>query len=323
VTEPVRHARILAIGHSCLDSISITSEAAPADGKLEADRIWIGAGGPATNAAIALRRLGHDVRLATSHSDDPAGELVAATLEAEGVCALCEPVAGGATSLAQIRAYGDARSVVWKRGKLPPLEVDAAQLDKWFDGVDLVYVDGHEVDLGTVALERAAELGIPTIADPGSLRPGAEHWPSLLDSVVATPRWLGARYPDAASLEEAVERLATNAREGAVTGVTLGVGGGLARHRGDRVTWQARKTGAVDTTGAGDAFHAGLADAMVQGMDLAAGLDWAATLAAAVCRAPGHAALPVDRAQLRLWHGRWGHRPQPGPGLYETSPAEL
>jgi sugar/nucleoside kinase (ribokinase family) len=74
---------------------------------------------------------------------------------------------------------------------------------------------------------------------------------------------------------------------------------------------------------AGDAFHAGLADAMLQGMETRAALDWAATLAAAVCRAPGHAALPASRAQLQLWHGRWGHRPEAEAGIYESRPAEL
>lgn len=319
MNDKPRHARILVIGHGCLDSISLTTDVAPADGKLEADRIWVGAGGPATNASIALRRLGHEVRLASALADDPAGRLVAATLEAEGVDVLCPPVQAASTSLAQIRSRRGDRSVVWKRGKLPAVEFDPA----WMDGVDLLYVDGHEVTAATAALERADAAGVPSVADPGSLRPGAEEWPGLLDSVIATPRWLSARYPGARSVEEAVERLAMDARPGAVSGVTLGVGGGLARQHGERVTWTARKTGAVDTTAAGDAFHAGLADALLQGMDLEGGLDWAATLAASVCRAPGHAALPRDRAQLRLWHGRWGHRPEPAPDLYASALAEL
>ena len=111
--------------------------------------------------------------------------------------------------------------------------------------------------------------------------------------------------------------LASDARDDAVVGVTLGGRGGIAVHHGERLTWRARKTGAVDTTVAGDAFHAGLADAVVQGMELRDGLDWAATLAASVCRAPGHAALPKNREELALWHGRWGHRPELAPDLVD------
>jgi sulfofructose kinase len=323
VTIAPRQARILVIGHACLDSISITTDSAPEDGKLEADRIWVGPGGPATNAAIALSRLGHEVWLAIRFADDPAGRIVAAALEAEGVRCLVAPVDEGSTSLAQIRARGDARSVVWKRGRLPALEAEPRMLEEWFDGVEMLYVDGHEVPAASAAIQHAARAGVSGLADPGSLRAGAEDWPARLDSFVATPRWLEARYPGIESVEDAVAALARDARPGALVGVTLGLAGGLAVQGGERVTWRARKTGAVDTTVAGDAFHAGLADAMLQGMDLPAALDWAATLAAAVCRAPGHAALPKDREQLQLWHGRWGHRPAAAATLYATSPAAL
>ena len=96
-----------------------------------------------------------------------------------------------------------------------------------------------------------------------------------------------------------------------MVGVSLGSRGGFALARGEALEWSARKTGVIDTTGAGDAFHAGLADALLQGMSSQESLDWAATLAAAVCRAPGHSALPADREELALWHGRWGHRSPP------------
>lgn len=318
-----RHARVLVIGHSCLDSISVTEEHAPADGKLEADRIWTGPGGPGANAAIALRRLGHEVALATSLASDAAGRLVESGLRAEGIELLIPLVDEGTSSLAQIRATGAERSVVWRRGKLPLLEADRALVSAWMGGIDLLYVDGHEVPTATAALEFAREQGIRSVADPGSLRPGAEDWPKLLDSFVATPRWIGSRYPDASSLGDAVSLLASDARDGAVVGVTLGARGGIAEEAGERLTWRARKTGAVDTTVAGDAFHAGLADALVQGMSLRDGLDWAATLAASVCRAPGHSALPKNRGDLALWHGRWGHRPEMGPDFAEQPAAAI
>jgi sulfofructose kinase len=179
------------------------------------------------------------------------------------------------------------------------------------------------VGAATVGLQVARQRDIATIADPGSLRAGAEPWPQWLDSVVATPRWLAARYPEARSLSQAVEHLSSDAGVKTLCGVTLGEGGGIALRDGVRYAWRARKTGAVDTTAAGDAFHAGLADGLVQGMETQAALDWAATLAAAVCRAPGNVALPRDRDQLALWHGRWGHRPEMNAELLDRHPAEV
>lgn len=310
-----RAARVLVVGHSCLDSVAVAAGSPPADGKLEARRMWTGAGGPAANAAVALRRLGHAVVLLTHFADDDAGRIVGANLRAEGVELPLDPVVGGSTSLAQIRAVGDQRSVVWRRGDLPPVAADPARLVSLLDSVDLVYVDGHEVEAATRALELARERGRITVADPGSLRPGAEHWPALLDCCVATPRWLAARHPPAGSLGEALDALGGDAARDALVGVTLGRDGGFARRGGETLPWTARKTGIVDTTVAGDAFHAGLADGLLQGMSARDALDWSATLAAAVCRAPGRQGLPSDRAELQLWHGRWGFREAPDPAL--------
>jgi sulfofructose kinase len=315
VIDSPRRARILVIGSSCLDSIAISAAEPPADGKTEASRIWIGSGGPAANAAIALSRLGHEVSLATSLGNDAAGELIAAKLIAAGVCLLVPAVPGGTSSLAQIRAVGADRSVLWRRGTLPDLKLDAGELARWIGASDLLYLDGHEVAAASDALQLAEQTGIPSVADLGSLRSGSEGWPGMLSSSVATPRWLARRFPGADSISSALESLAGEAPRAAMVGVSLGAQGGFSRFGGEHLAWTARKTGVVDTTAAGDAFHAGLADGLLQGMSAQETLDWAATLAAAVCRAPGHSALPADRDQLALWHGRWGHRSPPTEAL--------
>lgn len=311
---PVR-SRILVVGHSCLDSIAVSESRPPDDGKLEASKIWCGSGGPAANAALALTRLGHEVHLVTRFGDDAAGAIIHSTLVAEGVRLVTGPVQGGRSSLAQIRSRGPDRSVLWARGELPPLPADAATVRGWLQGMDLLYLDGHEVPAATIALEVAAGSGIPIVGDAGSLREGSADWPRRMQSVVASPRWLRARFPEAPSLESSLGDLAGLAPDGALTGVTLGASGGFALQGGELLPWTARKTGPVDTTVAGDAFHAGLADALLQGMPAAQALAWAATLGAAVCRAPGHVGLPRDRAQLQLWHGRWGFREAPDPAL--------
>ncbi|RKZ11962.1 hypothetical protein DRQ32_04730, partial [bacterium] len=316
MTRSPSHARILVIGHSCLDSIALSPQAPPEDGKLQASSIWCGSGGPAANAAIALSRMGHSVRLATQLGDDDAGRLIAAGLQAEGIELLCPAVSGGKSSQAQIRARAAQRSVLWKRGQLPPLP--AGDMQAWLDGVGLVYVDGHEVAAASAALREAGRMGIATVSDAGSLRDGAAEWPALLDSCMATVRWLAGRFPDASSVTAALDALVREARPAALVGVSMGEQGGFARVGDEHLVWAARKVGVVDSTVAGDAFHAGLADALLQEMEAQQALDWAATLAAAACRGPGHTTLPRDRDQLALWHGRWGYRERPEPDLLDA-----
>jgi ribokinase len=76
--------------------------------------------------------------------------------------------------------------------------------------------------------------------------------------------------------------------------ITLGSRGCFVSHgddrRGDNDAYYrlaAEKVQAIDTTGAGDAFSAGLILQMAQGIDLAASLKFASRLGALACETPG------------------------------------
>jgi sulfofructose kinase len=106
-------------------------------------------------------------------------------------------------------------------------------------------------------------------------------------------QWLGADDP-----EQALQRLGE--RSPAVV-VTLGERGLIWRKAGDSGALPAFPVRAVDSTGAGDAFHGALA------AGLAAGLDWLDTLrlasaaGAACCEALGARPGMPDRARLARW----------------------
>lgn len=303
-------ASIVVVGHACVDVFTKVDRAPQPDEKIEARLAWCGGGGPAANAAVALRRLGHQVELACALGDDVLGRIAFEELEAENV-GLLVPRGAGSTALAQIQAHGDLRSVVFDRGSVAPLQIERGIADRWLAGADLLYVDGHQIQAATVLVERARERGVPVIADLGTLRPGVEAWLGNLVWAVASPRFAAAL---AVSDDEdaQLEALAARAPQAVGVGITLGARGGVARCAGKTLRWRSRKVGAVDTTAAGDAFHAGLADAYLQGMDPERSLEWAATLGASVCRGPGgRKFLPVDRHDLTRFFARWPHRPDP------------
>lgn len=305
-----RHARILVVGHACVDMITQVSHIPGPDEKVEASKAWCGGGGPAANAAVALRRLGHEVVLACALGDDSLGRIAAEELEREGV-RLSVPPSAGTTSIAQIRAMGDRRSVVWKRGTVAPLVVDAHTIREWLDGVELLYVDGHEVEAAGALVHAAFESGVPVLGDLGTLRPSTEQWLPAMVWAVASPRYAAA-LAGTDDLDRQLETLATHAPDAIGVGVSLGARGGAARSRGRHLLWKSRKVGVVDSTAAGDAFHAGLADAYLQGMDEQESLEWAAVLGASVCRGlGGRRFLPVDRADAQRFAAAWPHRPDP------------
>ena len=76
---------ILVVGYNAWDTILPLPGIPDPDSKTEVERIVSCGGGPGATAAIAMARLGADVRLVTVLADDPAGRRQAEELEAGGV----------------------------------------------------------------------------------------------------------------------------------------------------------------------------------------------------------------------------------------------
>ena len=97
-------SRIVVVGYSAWDTIFPLAETPPADSKTEVSPMVTCGGGHAANAAVALARLGAEVKLVTVLSDDAPGrahmsELCDAGVDVSAVC-----IAKGArTPLAVIR----------------------------------------------------------------------------------------------------------------------------------------------------------------------------------------------------------------------------
>lgn len=295
-------SRVLVVGHACIDLITRLERPLRPDEKAEATHAWMGGGGPGANAAVALRRLGHDVRLACALGDDDLGRLAHDQLVDAGV-ELVAPVREGTTSLAQIQVVGAHRSVAWRRGSAEAL--DAAGVGAWLDGVDLLYVDGHQLDCAQEAVRRAVARDVPVVADLGTLRAGMEGWLDHLAWAVSSPRFAAA-LAGSEEVERGLDALAARARGAIGVGITLGGRGGTARVAGETISWGPRKVRVLDTTAAGDAFHAGLADAFLHDLSPRDSLQWASAVGASVCRGlGGRDWLPRDRARMEAFAAAW------------------
>ena len=77
--------RVLVVGYAAFDTILPVDGPPPADAKVKVDDMVEGGGGPGATAAVALRRLGADVLFLGVLTDDPAGRIQRAELEAAGV----------------------------------------------------------------------------------------------------------------------------------------------------------------------------------------------------------------------------------------------
>jgi ribokinase len=156
----------------------------------------------------------------------------------------------------------------------------------------LVLVDGWGGEHQRAACRAACEAGIPVVLDAGSYRAETVALLELADVVIASEPFADG-YVGPGRADDAVLRLL---REGVrMAAITLGEKGAVAGAAGSEVLFEvpARRIRVVDTTGAGDAFHAGTACGLVEGRTWEESLEIGSAVASRKCgRLGARAGLP-------------------------------
>lgn len=283
------------IGDVATDVVVVLS-GEPAPGSDRPAAIRTRGGGAGANVAVHLARLGTRVRMIGCIGDDPAGAGLRAELTAAGVEAALRTVLDAPTgTIVSLVEPGGQRSMLADRGANLALDLqDAGSLSLGghlhLSGYTLL--DPRPRAAGLAALERAAGAGMTISVDPASTGPlagyGVDRW--LADTAAATlvlPNDDEARLLTGCPDPEAAARALAGRH--AVAVVTLGADGALWAAGGVLVHRPAHPTVVVDSTGAGDAFAAGLLAAWLADPKVAPdeALDAGLALAADMVRRPG------------------------------------
>jgi ribokinase len=286
---------VLVVGDVCTDVVAVLS-GPPAPGSDRPAQIRTRGGGAGANVAVHLARLGVPVALAGCVGDDAAGAGLRAELTAAGVDLHLRRVPGVATgTIVSLVEPDGQRSMLADRGA--NLELRSADLPALPAGGHVhlsgyTLFDGAPRAAGLAAIAAAVAAGCTISVDPASTGPLADYGVSrwVADTAAATvllPNADEARLltgcPDAEAAARAL------AERHAVVAVSLGADGALWASADRLVHRSAHPTTVVDTTGAGDAFAAGLLAAWLADRDVdpATALDAGLALAADVVRRPG------------------------------------
>lgn len=176
------------------------------------------------------------------------------------------------------------RTVLWKRD--PRLTLLPDELNReWIVNARALHLDGHDTRAATRASEWARNEGIPVVADLDELYPGYEALLPNIDYLI-TSRDIPTRLTNEADLRISLPQV--HKRFGCkLAAATLGQEGVLAWD-GERFHYApAYCIEAVDTTGAGDTFHAGFIYGFLQGWALQQQLEFACAAAALNCTSVG------------------------------------
>jgi sulfofructose kinase len=253
---------LLCVGIACYDLIFQVDHHPEPDEKAGAYGFMQCGGGTAANAAVAAARLGHRVAYAGYLGNDLYGQRHVDELEAESVDTQLVVRGDAATSLSAILVKPDGRRTIVNYKEEVLLHPDSLDLSQW--QAKAVLFDGHHQEYALAVADWAEGRGIPTVIDADRAHAGSVALAARVDYLVASERFADEytheRDPEKAAL--ALLDLAPNVI------ITLGERGLIWRNRRHGGRFPAFVVDAIDTTGAGDAFHGAFA------AGIAAGYEW-------------------------------------------------
>lgn len=295
---------VLCVGHASYDLVFSVPHHPAADEKTVADALLGCGGGPAANAAVAVAKLGYRAGFSGYLGNDVYGDSHLSELHRYGVDTRCIVRGDSPTPLSAVLVKPDGkRALINYKGNTRALPADSLDFGAIRPGV--VLCDGHEPHISARLLERCATKKIPTVLDAGSLHSGTEALLDKMDYLVCSEKF-AIQY--SGGIDAALSGLAAIAPW---VVVTLGERGLVWRTGQETGRLAAPSVTAIDTTGAGDAFHGAFA------AGLAAGLAWPellryASAAGALCctRLGARPGLP-DKESHRALLQRWQSEPMP------------
>ncbi|GLY42285.1 ribokinase [Amycolatopsis sp. NBRC 101858] len=254
---------IVVVGDAALDVIARHDKPLPHGGDARA-KIRFTGGGSGANTALWLRHLGAETTLLARIGDDPGGRLIRAELEAAGVrCAFAvDPEAPTCCVVVMVDGSGQ-RSMLADRGanqRFAPEDVTPESLA----GASHLHLSGYVLldppsrAAGLAALAAARERGLTTSVDPQA----AAHITdpaAFLDDVRGVDL-LMPNTEELVALTGSADPASAKELLGTVGAVVVTAGLDGASWVDDRgvTSVPAVKAECLDSTGAGDAFDAGV-----------------------------------------------------------------
>ncbi len=276
---------LVGVGLNATDTLINLSRFPERGSKTEYHSESVQPGGQVASTVMACQLWGLSTRYIGKLGDDAAAALHVREFARAGVDAhvIHVPGTASARSLILVDSFGE-RTVLNRRDERIVLQPSEFQRESII-GARLLHLDGHDIDAAIAAAQWAREADVPVVADLDELYPRIEELLALVDYPIVS-RDFPARLTGMSDLEAALQSMHRRFKP-TLSAATLGSEGVLAFDGQRLVHRPAFLVPVVDTTGAGDIFHAGFIYALRQGWPLEQQLDFACAAAAINCTAPG------------------------------------
>lgn len=292
-------------GLNAVDHLIVVPEYPAFDTKMRLLDHLQSTGGQTASAMVGLQRLGFKTAYAGRFGSDTEGQFGLASLKAEGVNVdRAEVVEGATTQIAFIiiDARDGERTIIWDRHEGLAYKPEEAPNDFGSLG-RVLHIDAHDPPACVRVANDARISGTVVSADIDNIYGGLPELLPLIDLLITSkefPHRLTGISDERTSLIEVKARFGC-----ALVGMTKGVEGALVLCDDQFIQSPSFTApgGCRDTTGAGDAFHAGFLYGFLNGEDIETSLKYGNAVAAMKCSALGCRTSLPTRSELERFLG--------------------
>jgi len=266
-----------------LDFLVTIPEFPERGGKVDATDLCIQGGGPVPNVMVGLSRLGFRTAVIAAVGDDMAGQISIRELEADGVGTdfIIRKKRPSATAFGFVEENSGQRTIALHRKiGIGPRDLKLPR----YPVTRLIHLDGRDLEANMKLARWGKKHGSIITFDIGSVRNDVSPILPLIDHLVVADAF-AFPFTGTRDIKKAIHGLA-GVCPGTVV-ITQGTKGSTGFEDGRFYRQKAYRVDALDTTGAGDAFHVGYFYGLLKGQDIRDRLRLGSAVAALKCTRPG------------------------------------
>jgi sugar/nucleoside kinase (ribokinase family) len=274
---------VVGMGLNSVDFISVVPEFPVPNSKMKMLRFSKEGGGQVATAMVALSRWSVKTKYIGKVGEDELGQFSLQSLRQEGVdvsSVMIEPNATNQFAMIIVDGSTGDRTILWNRDERLMYCEGELQKEEIRSG-KLLHLDGHDIDAALQCARWAKEEEIPIVVDLDKVEPLTSELIKEVDFVITSSRF-PMLFTGISDQKKALLEL--QKYTSGFLCATLGHEGAMALVNGEFLSIEGLKVKSVDTTGAGDIFHAGFIYGLLQNWEVVEILRFANAAAALKCQ---------------------------------------
>ncbi len=274
---------VVGMGLNSVDFLSVVPKFPAPNSKMEMLRFSKQGGGQVATAMVALSRWSAKTKYIGKVGEDELGPFSLHSLRQEGVdvsSVTTEPSATNQFAMIIVEKSTGERTILWNRDERLMYRKGELRKEEVCSG-KILHLDGHDIQAALQCVRWAKEEGIPTMIDLDKVESLTSKLIQKIDFVITSSRF-PMLYTGISDQRKALLELQKHTP--GFLCATLGREGAVALINGEFLFVKGFEVKALDSTGAGDVFHAGFIYGLLQNWEVAEILKFANAVAALKCR---------------------------------------